>query len=484
MASTIALRATGAAATLGQRFPSPTGVLAEPPPGSGLKPIRGEYGPPLVGHTFSLLGDPIPFARRRYERFGPVSWFGAFGTRMVSVNGPDAIGEVLTNSERAFSNREGWQYVIGPFFNRGVMLMDFEEHHHHRKIMQQAFRRERLLSYLKKLNPRISAALARWEPGAGFPLYTRSKQLTLDLATEVFVGAELGPEANQLNRAFVAAVRGGATPVRFPVPGLAWDRGLRGRRWLEDYFSAQLPAKRASDGDDLFSVLCHAKSEDGHGFTDDDVVNHMIFVLMAAHDTSTITLSNMGYLLAKHPEWQARLREESQALGKDAIDYDDLERLESMDLVMKEALRLYSPVGVVFRQALKDTSIQGHYVPAGARLGLGLYPSQRMEPWWSDPDRFDPERFAEPRREDRSHKYAWVPFGGGVHKCIGMYFGGMEVKAILHQLLLRFAWTVRPGYELPITYSTGPTPADGLPITLSSIPRTSPSPSRRTPTYS
>ncbi|MEA2310514.1 MAG: hypothetical protein QOE28_482 [Solirubrobacteraceae bacterium] len=192
----------------------------------------------------------------------------------------------------------------------------------------------------------------------------------------------------------------------------------------------------------------------------------MIFVLMAAHDTSTITLAMMGYFLAKHPEWQDRLRAESETLGKPAIDYEDLDALPAFDLVFKETLRMFGPVGLIARQAIKDTSIQGHYVPAGTKLMLGLYPTQRMEPWWNDPDVFDPERFNDERREDQSHKYAWVPFGGNVHKCIGMHFGGMEVKAILHQLLLRYTWTVPADYEPPMSYGTGPFPADGLPITL------------------
>jgi cytochrome P450 len=470
MSTTLAVRAQGAAAAISQRLPSAARVLAEPPPGSGLKPVLGEHGPPLVGHTFSALHDMVGLARRQRDRYGPVSWIGGFGTRMVFVLGPDAIEEVLSNRDRAFSNREGWSYAIGPFFHRGVMLMDFEEHHHHRQIMQQAFKRPRLIAYLAGLNPRIERALAQWHPTAGFPLYTRAKQLTLDLATEVFVGARLGAEADQLNKAFVDAVHGGATVIRADVPGGRWHRGLAGRRLLEEYFRRQLPSKRSGDGDDLFSVLCRAESEDGDRFSDDDVVNHMIFVLMAAHDTSTLTLAMMSYLLAKHPEWQERLREESRALGKSTVEYDDLERLRAMDLVMKETLRMFAPVGILFRQAVKDTSIAGHYVPASTYVGIALYPSQRMEPWWSDPDRFDPERFSDGRREDQSHRYAWAPFGGNVHKCIGLHFGGMEVKAIMHQLLLRFAWGVPDGYETPLAYATGPMPGDGLPIDLRPAP--------------
>jgi cytochrome P450 len=272
--------------------------------------------------------------------------------------------------------------------------------------------------------------------------------------------------ADRLNAAFIDVVVGGQAIIRADVPGGKWHRGLESRRLLERYFRGQLPAKRASESDDLFSVLSRAETEEGERFSDEDVVNHMIFTMMAAHDTSTITLTMMGYYLARHPEWQDRLRAESQALGKTAIGYDDLDALPSMELVFRETLRMNAPVGTLARQAVKDTEIDGHYIPQGTRLMLGIYVTQRMEPWWRDPDRFDPERFSDGRREDASHKYAWAPFGGGVHKCIGMHFGSMEVKAIMHQLLLRNSWRIRAGYEPILDYGTGPFPGDGLPIEL------------------
>ena len=110
--------------------------------------------------------------------------------------------------------------------------------------------------------------------------------------------------------------------------------------------------------------------------------------------------------------------------------------------MFRETLRMNAPVGVVARRAMRDTELDGYFIPAGTQLMLGIYATQRMEPWWRDPDRFDPERFSAERREDHSHKHAWIPFGSGVHKCIGMHFGAMEVKAILHAMLLRFRWSV------------------------------------------
>ena len=472
MSVPIALRTRGAAASLLERAPTPgPTVLAPPPPGSGLKPVIGDPGVPVIGQTLSVFSDGLAFARRAYERFGTVSWGNVVGTKLVLVLGPDGIETVLANRDQAFSNRDGWNYFIGPFFDRGVMLMDFAEHRHHRRIMQQAFKRDRLVAYLERMNPAIARGLSGWQPGSGFRVYPRAKQLTLDIATEVFVGAELGAGADRLNRAFIDTVVGGQALIRadVPIPGAKWHRGLRSRRLLEDYFRARIAGQRAADGDDLFSVLCRAETEDGERFTDVDIVNHMIFVLMAAHDTSTITLAMMVYYLARHPEWQERLRDESHALATDAAGYDDLETLTAMDLVFRETLRMNAPVGMIARHTLTDAVIDGHHVPAGMNLMLAIYPTQRMEPWWQDPDRFDPERFAPERREDQSHKYAWMPFGGNVHKCIGMHFGGMEVKAILHQLLLRFRWSVPPGYEPVLDYGTGPFPGDGLPVDLRAL---------------
>ena len=467
MSASLSLKARGAAASLVEHVPSGAArPLAPPPPGSGLLPVMGEPGPPLIGHTLGFLQSSLEHSRRFHAQYGTVFWSNAFGTPLVIALGPDAIETVLTNRDRAFANKEGWDYFIGPFFERGVMLMDFEEHRHHRLILQQAFKRDRLLAYLEKVNATIARSIATWRPGPGFELYEAAKQLTLDIATEVFMGEQIGAQADRINEAFIDVVVGGQAVVRADVPGGKWHRGLQSRRMLEDYFRTQIPKKRAGTGDDLFSVLCHAVSEDGERFADEDIVNHMIFTMMAAHDTSTITLAMMGYYLARHPEWQERLRAESRDLGQATIGYDDVERMPDMDLAFKETLRINAPVGMLARETPKDTAIDGRFVPKGTKVMLAIYPSHRMEPWWQDPDTFDPERFSPERAEDRSHKYAWAPFGGNVHKCIGMHFGSMEVKAILHQLLLRYRWTVPAGYEPIIDFGTGPFPGDGLPIDL------------------
>jgi len=200
------------------------------PLASELRPVPGEAGSPLIGHTLQAMRDPLGWGRHFHDKYGLVAWTNLFGQRMVAVAGPDAAERVLVNRDKAFSNGRGWGYFIGPFFRRGIMLLDFEEHLHHRRIMQQAFTRERLASYLDTMNPAVAGGIDLLFPEATLRAYPAFKRLTLDLATRTFMGGELGPRADRVNRAFVAVVRAGTAYVRFPVPGLRWSRGLRGRR--------------------------------------------------------------------------------------------------------------------------------------------------------------------------------------------------------------------------------------------------------------
>ncbi|MCU7536735.1 cytochrome P450, partial [Prescottella equi] len=239
-----------------------------------------------------------------------------------------------------------------------------------------------------------------------------------------------------------------------------------------------LPARRARETDDLFSVLCHIEADAGQRFADDEVIDHMIFLLMAAHDTSTITLSTMMQYLGQHPQWQDRCRAESLALGTSTPSHAELDGLDSLDLVMKECLRIVSPVPVVARRAVRDTQVRGHFVPAGTYAAVAPHFTHHMSEYWPDPECFDPERFAPHRREDKVHRYAWEPFGGGVHKCLGMHFAGAEIKAIMHHLLLRFDWQVDADYVAPLDFTSLPFPSDGQPVDLRLRPRM-PAPSPR-----
>ena len=424
----------------------------------------------VLGQIIAMRKDLVGHLMALEKTHGPV-WRIAIGRGgMISLLGPDALEFVWKNRDGAFSSARGWAPYIGKVFPGAIMAMDGDEHRYQRRIMQAAFQKSALRTYLAQMSPAIAAGIETWMPSSGGPAARRMfpllKQLTLDLAASVFMGVELGRGARDLNRAFVATVAASLAIIRAPVPGLTMWRGIRGRKLLVNRFRALLPEKRATHSSDFFSEFCHAQSEQGEQFTDEEIIDHMIFLMMAAHDTTTSTLTTMMYLLARHPEWQQRLRAQSAALGKAHLEYEDLDRLEELSWAMREALRLTPPLTSMPRMCTKETVFQGYPIPAGTLVGVYPIHVHYMPSLWTDPYRFDPERFSPARQEDKRHAFAWVPFGGGAHLCIGQHFAALQVKAIMHQLLLRYQWSIAPGYVMPYRLVPIAKPKDGLQVTL------------------
>ncbi len=125
-----------------------------------------------------------------------------------------------------------------------------------------------------------------------------------------------------------------------------------------------------------------------------------------------------------------------------------------------------APVPSIPRVATRDVELDGYRIPQGGFVTSTPYGNHYLDEVWPDPQRFDPERFSPERREDKVHRLAFAPFGAGVHKCIGMHFAGMQVRAVFHELLTRFRWSVPPGYELPVDLTALPYARDGLPVRL------------------
>lgn len=434
-----------------------------PPPASYL---------PLVGPTLEYVNSPLATMFRRYRRHGPVSELAFLGRTWTAILGPDACQIALQNPEKAFANGPGWGYLVGPFFDRGLMLLDFEEHRHYRQLMQEAFVRPRLEGYTRTLAPLVESGISAWRPDPAFQIYPALKSHTLDLATDVFMGgAELAEpgEIARVNQAFVDCVlaANGWLRINKPLPFTKWGRATRGRRVLENFLRRHLPARRADPGEDLFSALCQVADASG-GIDDDDIINQMIFLLMAAHDTTTSTVTSMVYELGRDPRWQERVRQQCLELGP-APTMAEVEAVTDLDLVMKEALRLHPPVPVLAREAIKDTEVLGVHIPAGRLVAVMPMLSHHLPEYWTDPELFDPERFSAERREDKSHRFAWEPFGGGVHKCLGMVFANMESKLVLSALLRHFEWTVPLDYTPPMRNDSLPYPVDGLPVDLRAL---------------
>src|SRR3954451_20280524 len=197
-----------------------------------LAPVRREdRGPPWLGRIFDFAKDPVALVQQQYEHYGPVAPFHSLGKTGVMLLGPEACGEALQNKDKAFANEPAWSQLVGPFFHRGLMLIDFDEHKAHRRIMQEAFVRPRLEAYTRRLHPAIERGTASWTAGVEFPSYWKLKQLTLDIAADLFMGgaADTSPtEMDRINKAFIDCVQAAAGIVRADVPFTRWGRAYRG----------------------------------------------------------------------------------------------------------------------------------------------------------------------------------------------------------------------------------------------------------------
>ena len=442
-------------------------------------PVQEKPAPPRPGllHTFRMIAsggggraDMLTPLQNLHAKFGPVvmNKVGAFN--MVNVFGPDGNRTVLLDQDRLFSAKLPWTAIMGRIFPNGLLLRDGDDHKHHRKIMHAAFTRPAIRDYAERMTPMIEAGLAQWPDRGGEILAFRSyKRLTLDIAASIFVGVTLGPGTSQMNRAFEDMVAASMSRIRLRIPGLEFYRGLVGREWLVRFFTDLLPKRRASEGADMLARLCRAETEEGHRLGDSEIVDHMNFLMMAAHDTTTSALSSMTYELAKNPDWQERVREESRAFGDAPPKLEDLDKLEGLGMVFKETLRRYPPLPVMPRVATEAFEIAGYRVPANSMVVVAPIHTHHMPEWWPDPYKFDPERFRGERAEMDGHTHRWIPFGGGPHHCIGLRFAEAQVKLVMHQILRKWRFTVPADYRMPVQQAPISKPIDGLPVRLDPV---------------
>ncbi len=409
-------------------------------------------------------------ARDRFDRHGPTVLQAQGPLKMVNLAGPDANRMVLLDRDSVFSSKGAWDLIMGELFTNGLLLRDGDDHRYHRRLLREAFRTPALQGYLDRMNPMLGDMLSGWDQGNRPVLaFPRIKSMTLDIACRIFLGAELGEATERLNKGFEATVAASMSILKLPIPGLEFHRGLKGRRMMEKQFREWIPQRREGDGTDIFTRLCQTEGEDGRLLSDQDIIDHMIFVMMAAHDTTTSSLTSLLYELGANPAWQDRLRNEIQAFGKPAVEYDDLLDMPETIAVIQETLRRYPPLSTIPRMSTAPFEWDGFEIPA--RVMVVIYPihTHHMEEWWTDPYRFDPERFLPGRLEHERHSHSYLPFGGGNHMCLGLRFAELQIKAVLFQLLQRYRWSIPDGYKMPVQQAPISKPTDGLPIRFEAL---------------
>lgn len=430
--------------------------------------IPGSYGLPLIGDTFRFIVDPFPVLDERYRRYGPISRMSLTFQKFVLALGPEYIQQLMLDRDQSFSSRMGYDAPLGDFFAGGLLMRDFAEHKFHRRIMQTAFKTDAMRTYIELMHPIIDKQVSAWRTRGEHLFYPHIKTLLLDIAARVFLGMDLGgPETQRLNRNFLQMNEAVLALIRKDWPGLLYRKGMNARRELEKFFVNLVPERRGAEGSDMATFFANEKTDEGDYFSDRVVGEHLIFLLLAAHDTTTSALTMSAYYLAHDQAWQERLREELRALGKPHLEYEDLgQSVPDLQNSFHEVLRMNPPVPSLMRRTVKEVDVGGYPLPPHTMIQVSPLYTHRMEAWWTRPHEFDPDRFV--REEHKQHSFLWAPFGGGAHKCIGLHFADMLYKCVLARILLtyRFRFASEGQYPGKIQHFPFAKPRDNLPLTL------------------
>lgn len=321
--------------------------------------------------------------------------------------------------------------------------------------------------YLALMRPIVDDFMSKLSSGEVL-LFPTFKSWTLEIALKVFFGLDTGTQLPKINRAVSRIVKA-STSFPIKLPFTTYGKGIRARKELLHFFQSLVKEKKQNPGEDLFSRLCVAKNEEGEMLDEEQVIDHLIFILMAAHDTTASTLTSLSYFLAKHPEWQQKCREEVEAFygRKEDFKVRELREMEQLGLAIKETLRLYPPLVTVSRKCTEVVQFGGYDFPAGTFLSTPFGHHHLNAEIWEEAHTFDPERFSSERKEHMKCPYAYSPFGAGIHHCIGFAFAEMQIKLIMSQFLMKADWAVPTDYQIPMKSVPIQEPQDGLPVQLS-----------------
>ena len=432
-----------------------------------LKHIPGGEGAwPIIGNFFEFTTNTLPYLQAEKQKNGDVFKGSNPLGYSVILTKPEANKILLVDQAKSTSNQLAWELALGELFPNGLMLMDGDKHKTHRSIILEAFKPRPMQGYLDELPAVFESEFEKLDGRSDFDALPFFKRLTLKIAAKIFFGFDLKDDINQIDKAITAIVEA-STALPLKLPFTRYQKGINGRAFLVDYFKQVLPERRSRPGTDLFSRLCEATNESGERLSDQEIIDHLIFVLMAAHDTTAITLTWMSYFMAKYPDWQVKMRQEAAELKTgQPLKLSDLRALDSASLVLKETLRIHPPLILIPRFLTEELELEGQRLPAGTVVNTVLQMTHQDERVWTDPELFDPERFNAERKEHNRCPFAYMPFGAGNHHCIGFQFAEMSAKLDISMLVDRFELSLFAGYESDSRAVPFKQPKDKMPLRL------------------
>ncbi|HUS14896.1 MAG TPA: cytochrome P450 [Chloroflexia bacterium] len=398
-------------------------------------------GTDIMSGTFAMLQAQMALKHGPIYKW-PISEGPEAGQEFVFMVGPEANRFVLHTHREHFSHALGWTPLVGESLGTGLLNMDDPEHARHRKMWNPAFAGPFMEGYLPVIQQVIAQRTTTWPAQGTVDVVNECREITFDAAAAALAGFRPGPEVDRLRELFYVLLHG------FEIEVDSWDafvaRYMGAQQELSATLLGMIAARRAMPATeparDVLAMIVRARDEQGQGLTDEQVLGHVNILLVAGHETTTTLGAWVLYLLATQPEQRARVEAELDGLlgaGNLPLTVEAVRGMKYLDQFIREAGRLYPPVVNVPRGVVRDFEFGGYTVPAGTGMRLALGAGHLLPTVFPDPERFDPDRFAPPRDEDKQ-PYALVTFGGGPRICIGINFAQIEVKALAAHVLRHY----------------------------------------------
>jgi cytochrome P450 len=367
----------------------------------------------------------------------------AYEGTWVMLADPDAVKQVFTGDPRVFHAGEGNQILTPVLGRNSILVLDEKPHIGQRRLLLPPFHGERMQGYEETMSEIAAREIESWPTGTPYPLRPRMQAITLDIILRTVFGiqeAEKLVELRDALRDFLDLTTNPRLLLPLLLVGPERVRRLgpfrrridRVDRLIYREIAERRRAGNLEERDDILSMLVAARHEDGSPMSDDEMRDELLTLLVAGHETTATSLAWAVERLSRHPEKLDRLRAEVEA---DSEDY--------LTATIQETLRLRPVISIVIRRLTEPVEIGGYELPAGVSVTPSVYLVHRNPEIYPDPESFKPERFL----DDPPGTYTWIPFGGGVRRCLGASFAQFEMAVVLKELVKRRG--IRPANPKP-----------------------------------
>jgi cytochrome P450 len=440
------------------------------------KTIPGPKGHWLKGNLTQFTDDRLGFLDRCARDYGDVVALRFAHRKLVMVNHPDLVEEVLVTRNRQFIKHFALR-IAKNTMGEGLLTSEGDFWRRQRRLAQPAFHREKVAGHAAVMVDYTVRMLRGWADGQVRDVQDDMMRLTLEIIAKCLFDADVSADSADASAAMDMVLRcftdrvNGFLPVPDFLPTPTNLRLWRAMKRLDGIIYDVIAARRASreDRNDLLSMLLEANDpveEGGAGMTDRQLRDEAMTLFMAGHETTANTLAWIWFLLSGHPEVEARLHAElDEVLPDRPPTFGDLPRLAYAERVVTEALRLYPTVWLLGREAIEPTEVGGHPIAPGTTIYMSQWIIHHDPRWFDDPLTYNPDRWADGLAK-KIPRYAYFPFGGGPRICIGNAFSMMETTLLLATIARQFRpRVVHPEKVVPLPTMTL-RPRDGIEVKL------------------